>query len=449
MPYRFSSMLAIIAASVAACQSPQAGLAAREWDKFVSGFIETYFQANPLFAVYQGRHEFDGRFPDWSDAGLQKWIRRLHQLRDSAATFPIDSSDTARGLEREYLLAVTDRDLFWLERADWPHRNANWYTDQIDPNVYLTRPYAPLTERMGAYTRWARGLPGALKQMRANLQTPMPTAYADIGRGQIGGMVSFLQTDVPLAFDSVTDSVTRRDFASANAAAILALKEAEAWLATEQKRGTTRFALGPELFRDMLRSTERVDLSLDTLEARGKADLESNLAMLRSACREFARRAPLRRCVERMNAHKPPHGAVAAARAQLDTLEAFVRSGDIVSIPGREKALVRESPPYQRFNSAYIDIPGPYEKNIPSIYYIAPPDPAWSAAEQAAYVPGVADLLFTSVHEVWPGHFLNFLHSNRASSKFGQVFVGYAFAEGWAHYTEEMMLDYGLATGRP
>jgi hypothetical protein len=199
----------------------------------------------------------------------------------------------------------------------------------------------------------------------------------------------------------------------------------------------------------MLRSTERVDLSLDTLEARGKADLERNLAMLRNACHEFARGAPLRRCVERVNAHKPAQGAVAAARAQLDTLEEFVRSADIVSIPGREKALVRESPPYRRFNPAYIDIPGPYEKNIPSIYYIAPPDPAWSAAEQAAYVPGVAGLLFISVHEVWPGHFLNFLHSNRAGSRFGQVFVGYAFAEGWAHYTEEMMVEYGLGQDDP
>lgn len=442
-----SSILAATMVLLVSCQSQQADLSAREWDTFVSGFVETYFEANPLFAVYQGRHEFDGRFPDWSDGGLQKWTRRLHQLRDSAAAFPIDSSDAPRGLERDYLIAVTDRDLFWLERADWPHRSPSWYADQIDPNVYLARPYAPLPERMRAYTRWAEALPGALTHMRANLQTPMPRAYADIGRGRIGGMVSYLQQDVPVAFDSVTDSVTRRDFASANAAAILALKKMDSWLAAEQKRGTNAFALGPELFRDMLRSTEMVDLPLDSLEAKGRADLESNLAVLRSACRGFARGASLRRCVERMNAHKPAGGAVAGARAQLDTLEAFVRAGDIVSVPGRERALVRESPPYQRFNFAYIDIPGPYEKNIPSIYYIAPPDTTWSPAEQAAYVPGVTDLLFTSVHEVWPGHFLNFLHSNRASSKFGQVFVGYAFAEGWAHYTEEMMLEAGLGEG--
>jgi len=448
VPWFRHSILATVVL-VASCRSQEAGRPAREWDRFVSGFVDTYFEANPLFAVYQGRHDFDGRFPDWSDAGLLTWTRRLHQARDSAVAFPIDSSDAPRGLEREYLLAVIDRDLFWEERADWPRRNPAWYADQIDPNVYLARPYAPLAERMRSYTRWARSLPNALAQMRVNLQTPMPRTYADIGRGRIGGMVSYLEQDVPMAFDSVRDSVTRRDFASANAAAVLALRDMDAWLATEQKRGTTAFAIGPELFRDMLRSTEMVEVSLDSLEAKGRADLERNLAALKSACREFAPGLSLRKCMERMNAHKPAGGAVAAARQQLDTLEAFVRTADIVSVPGRERALVHGAPPYQRFNFAYIDIPGPYERNIPSIYYIAPPDSTWSPAEQAAYVPGVADLLFTSVHEVWPGHFLNFLHSNRAKSKFGQVFVGYAFAEGWAHYTEEMMWEAGLGNGDP
>ena len=120
-----------------------------------------------------------------------------------------------------------------------------------------------------------------------------------------------------------------------------------------------------------------------------------------------------------------------------------------MTIPGPEQAKVAESPPYQRWNFAYIDIPGPYETNLPSIYYISPPDPKWPRAEQEAYVPGKNVLLFTSVHEVWPGHFLQYLHANRSPSKFGQVFVGYAFSEGWAHYTEEMMWDAGLGNGDP
>jgi Bacterial protein of unknown function (DUF885) len=153
--------------------------------------------------------------------------------------------------------------------------------------------------------------------------------------------------------------------------------------------------------------------------------------------------------VEKANTDKPVGGAVEGARAQLTSLRKFLVDKDLVTIPGTEEAKVAEAPPFNRWNFAYIEIPGPYEKNLPSVYYIAPPDPKWPKAEQDAYVPGKADLLFTSAHEVWPGHFLQFLHANRAKWKFGQLFVGYAYAEGWAHYTEEMMFDAGLDGATP
>ncbi len=86
---------------------------------------------------------------------------------------------------------------------------------------------------------------------------------------------------------------------------------------------------------------------------------------------------------------------------------------------------------------------------MPSIYFIAPPDPKWTKAEQEAYVPGKSDLLFTSVHEVWPGHFLQFEHSKRSTFMFGRVFGNYAFNEGWAHYAEEMMWEAGLGNSDP
>src|SRR5687768_1924200 len=108
----FSSLL------LTGCQLSESPKGGQNWDRFVAGFLETYFEANPLFAVYQGRHEYDGRFPDWSEAGLQRWTSRLDQLRDSAASFPIDSSDNSSRLERDYLIAVIDRDLFWSKRAD-------------------------------------------------------------------------------------------------------------------------------------------------------------------------------------------------------------------------------------------------------------------------------------------------------------------------------------------
>ncbi|HMH56020.1 MAG TPA: hypothetical protein VK535_07125, partial [Gemmatimonadales bacterium] len=177
------STMLVAAGLLAACQG-RTEKGGGDWNRFASGFIETYFKANPLFATYQGRHEYDGVFPDWSEAGLKRWMGRLHQLRDSAAAFPIDSSNAAAGFERDYLIAVIDRDLFWGERADLPHRNPEFYTAWMDPNVYLAREYAPLPERMRGFTKYATNLPAALAQARSNLRTPMPKAYAKIGQGR-------------------------------------------------------------------------------------------------------------------------------------------------------------------------------------------------------------------------------------------------------------------------
>jgi hypothetical protein len=376
-------------------------------------------------------------------------MSRLHQLRDSAAAFSIDSSDSAAQLERDYVISVIDRDLFWGERADWPHRNPEFYTGSIDPNVYIAREYAPLSERMRSYTRYAANLPAALAYVRTNLRTPMPKPYAEIGQGRFSGLASYLKNDVPQVFLSVTDSGLQREFGSANSGAVKALEELAAWFGGQIRQGTNAYALGAQQFAEMLKMTEGLDTPLDSLEQRGREDMDRNVAALKQACSRYVPGQSITECVARMNARKPAGSPVEAARMQLDTLEAFVRAKDLVSIPGKERALVHEAPLYQRFNFAYIDIPGPYEKGLPSIYYIAPPDPAWPVSEQQAYVPGVADLLFTSVHEVWPGHFLNFLHSNRVRSIFGRIFVGYAFAEGWAHYTEELMWEAGLGEGDP
>ena len=430
------------------CSSP-AKPPAPDWDRFADGFLETYFRNNPPFAVYQGRHEFDGQLPDWSEPGLAKWTAELHRLRDSAAAFPIAPADSARRFERDYLVARIDGDLFWLERADWPHRNPEFYTGVLDPNVYVAREYAPAATRLRAFTRYASNLPAALAQVRENLRTPMPKPYAEIAYGRFSGLADYLKNSVPQVFDSVSDRGLKAAFDSANAGAVTALGEMAKWFAEEQKRGTDDYALGPELFGDMLRMTEGVNLPLDTLEAWGRADLERNLTAVRQACAGFAPGATQAACVAKAAAHKAAGSPVEAATRQLDTLEAFVRDRNVASVPGREQALVRMAPPYQRFNFAYIDIPGPYEKDLPSIYYIAPPDPSWPRAKQDAYTPGRADLLFTSVHEVWPGHFLQFLHAKRVTSKIGRVFVGYAYAEGWAHYAEEMMWEEGLGNGDP
>lgn len=419
------------------------------WDTFVQDFLDGYFALNPTLAVAAGRHEYDGQLPDWSPAGMAKMKTWLHDERNHATAFEPSTLDEAQRFERDYLIAVTDREIYWLESSGLPYNNPQFYAGLLDPDVYVVRPYAPLKERMRAYIAYANAMPKAVEQIRANLRAPLPRTFADIGHISFGGFASFFESDVPGIFASVDDAKLQASFKTANDSAIKSLKELDAWFEAQQKTATNDFALGADRYREMLWKTERVDVPLDQLKQIGERDLERNLASLREACTSYAPGEPLDKCVGKVDAVKPVDGPVKAARAQLVQLRAFIADKKIVSIPGTEEAQVNESPPYQRWNFAYISIPGPYEKNLPSVYYIAPPDPAWSAQEQQEYIPGASMLLYTSAHEVWPGHFLQFLHANRASSKFGQVFVGYAFAEGWAHYSEEMMWDAGLGNGDP
>ncbi len=417
------------------------------WETFRDQFMEEYFVANPSFAVFQGRHEFDGKLPDWSPAGLQRQVNRLQSSRDEALAFDPVALISQQRIERDFLVSVIDQDLFWLESAEAPYRNPTFYSGSLDPNVYVMWEYAPLDVRMRALIDYARALPQAAEQIKTNLRTPLPRTFVQIGRINFGGLASYFEEDVPGLFAAVKDEKLQAEFRIANAAAIQAMKDLDAWFLEQEEEATDDFALGAELFSKMLYETERVDIPLDQLEEIGKDDLQRNLAALREACAEFAAGKSIADCVARVQANKPNGGPVEAARAQLQELRQFVVNHEMVSIPGSEEVLVEEAPPYLRWNFAFINIPGRYEKNLPSIYYIAPPDPTWSEQEQQAYLPGKADLLFASVHEVWPGHFLQFLHSKRSSSSFGQVFVGYAFAEGWAHYAEEMMWEAGLDEG--
>lgn len=420
------------------------------WPAFRDAFIEDWFKLDPANAVYQGRHDFDGGLGDWSAAGLKRQADFLHQAVDKAAGFDAGKLSKEEAFERDYLVQVARGKLFWLEDADQPHTNPAWYIGAgLDPNVYIARHYADAPTRMKAMIKFLRQVPGAAANIRANLRTPMPLSFVDYGVAGFKGFADYYSGDAKKAFAEVKSPVLQDEFNQVSAAASKSMNDLAAWLESQRGTATQGFALGADKFSRMVSATEGVDVPLDQLEAAGKADLKRNQDALRAACAQYAPGTTIPACMARMSANKAPDGPVAEARRQIPELKAFVIARDIVSIPDAEEALVEESPPYNRQNSAYIDPPGPFEKGIPSIYYISPPDPSWSKAVQDGFVPGKADLLFTSVHEVMPGHFLQFRHANHSRSLFGQLFVGYAYAEGWAHYAEEMMWDAGLRNGDP
>jgi hypothetical protein len=448
-----TSILALGLGVMASC-SPKAeeaatpaAAAATNWTQLVDEWIESDLKANPDNAVYQGRHEYDGVMPDWSDAGLKAEIERLHAWKTRVEGIAAASLTEPQAFERDYLLANIDGSLFWLETADWPHRNPTFYS--LDPGVYLDRPYAEPAVRMAAVTKWAANVPVALAQAKANLKGPLPRSYIDIGVSSFAPLADFMRQDVVAVFKDAGDEAGRAALVKAADEAATAFTDMGQYLESLRATQTEDFVLGPDKFARMIYATERVDTPLADLEAIGRADLKRNQDAMAKACKAYAPGKTIKDCIARAEASKPDGGMVAYATRQLVDLKQFVIDHNVVSVPGTEEAKVKQSPPYNAQNGAYIDIPGPYEKNMPSYYNIAAPDPKWPKQKQLDYISGKANLLFTSVHEVWPGHFLQFLHANRSDSIFGRMYVGYAFAEGWAHYAEEMMWEEGLGNGDP
>ena len=418
-----------------------------EWDVFVQDYLDEYFAARPDVAV-RAVVTSTTACSDWSARGLRREAERLRGWRADATVFDTAGLDARRRFEREYLIAQADGDLFWLERAGWPYRNPTYYLDALDPEVYVSRPYAPLPVRMRAYVRYARSIPAAAQQIRQNTRTPLPRTYVDRAASAFGGFAEFFTSDVPKVFASVNDRGSRpnsggRTPTRPRAAQTLGLVRGptpagDQTTSPSAPGCSARWSGRPSASTCRSRSWRRV----------GRADLDRNLRALRAACASYAPGRSLRRVHAPRRRRQAAEGPVEGERRQLVRLRQFIARTTSSRSPAASRRR-RRGAAIQPRQPRLHQHPGPYETNLPSTYYIAPPDPAWSAAERAAYVQGEAPLLFVSAHEVWPGHFLQFLHANRSPSKFGQVFVGYAFAEGWAHYAEEMMWDAGLGSRSP
>ena len=169
---RFRLLTALVALGCAAC-SPggdaiiggnHSAQAPASWDDFVKDSTEQWFKLDPAFAIYQGRHDFDGQLPDWSAKGLQAKSNFLKETVRKARTY--SNLTKQQQFERDYIIKVADGQLFWLEDADLPHRNPSYYVGGgLDPNVYIARNYADPKARMRAVIEFFDKVPAAAQQI--------------------------------------------------------------------------------------------------------------------------------------------------------------------------------------------------------------------------------------------------------------------------------------------
>ncbi len=410
------------------------------------------YRLEPAGAVSLGLHKYDGELPERTPAALADQQQLMERDRDALLRFDTKKLTALQHDERDVLLSEIKNVLFRLVDQDVYRTNPMSYSGAINLDSYIIRDYAPAATRAAAVVKLCNGLPAYLAQARTNLVLPMPRPWIDTALLQARGLIEFADRDVRQAFGAVGIPLANQaEIVPALDTCKAALAKHVAWLEQQQPQGTQNFRLGTPKFLKMLADTQGIDLDLGRLQAIAEADLRRNLAALDEAAKAIDPTKTTAEVVAMMaNDRASPAEVIGLATAQTKMLRQFILDNKLVSIPGTEDAIVRESPPFQRWNSAFMDGPGVFEtKPLPSYYYISPPDPKWPAAEQATYLPPRADLLFTTIHEVYPGHYLHHLHIQANPSKILQAFRTYSTSEGWAHYTEEMMFEAGVGGHTP
>ncbi len=277
--------------------------------------------------------------------------------------------------------------------------------------------------------------------MRENLTPPLSKPVTEVAARNFVGFATYLRGDVARIMGVAGDDAQRQRFARANEALAKAATELAAWFKKEAARGDESHVLGPVRYAKLLRVQEGITVPVDGLDSFEKMN-EADLAKNKKAYDELAAQGVKPKPVVEARLFATAEGMMQDARA-------FLTDHGIVTLAASDAPTVRETPPYERWNSASIEMSGPFEKARSAFYQLTIPDRAWSAKERAAYLGSLGDLLGTTIHEVYPGHFVQGRWAERAPTRVAKAFTSYSFVEGWAHYSEQMMIDEGFGASDP
>ena len=424
---------------------------ATDFPAIKADFYAAYLRAHPGTASWLGLHDYDGRLPDVSAQAIQARAAALKRTRDDLQAVKPHTLGKLERVERAVILLEIRSELFKLETLRQPQRNPLYYGGSLGVSRYVTRDYAPLSQRAQAIVATAQAMPGFLAHARENLSAALPKPWVETALLQINGHIKFVTTDVRTALAPLRATPDWSHIDAALSQLIAAYEQHQRFLNQKLTTANQNYALGRDTFYAMLAQTQGVRISPHKLAHIANADLERNWQAIVLAAQKIDPNKTTTEVVAQVLADKPDSDRVIAeATEQAGRMRAFLLQNNIVSIPSEDVAIVKETPPFMRWNFAFLDGAGPFEtKPLPSFYYITPPNPAWPQEQQREYIPGKTDLLATTIHELWPGHFLHSLHSKRIQSKILKSFWNYATGEGWAHYTEEMMWNQGIEDRDP
>jgi uncharacterized protein (DUF885 family) len=417
-------------------------------------FTDVYFHFSPTAGTGAGLHQYDTQLEDYSAANIQRQITALHSYEKKIEAIDPSALDASVAGDREILLNSIRSSLLTLEVIRPWEKNPDNYSSGITGSAFviMERPFAPPDARLKSLVEREKQMPQVLLEARKNLKNP-PKIYTEIALEQIDGLVSFFQTDVPSAFAEATDADTKAAFVKSNAAVIEALKAYGAWMRSDLlPRSNGDYKLGAETFSKKLSYDEMVDIPLDHLLGVAFDDLHKNQAEFARVAKEVdPSKTPQEVLAELATIHPAPDKLLGAFQDTFSSLIGFIDTHHIITIPSKVEPTLEETPPFMRATTqASMDPPGPFETHSAKAYFnVTLPEKDWTAEHVAEHMAAfnVGTIISTSVHEAYPGHYVQFLWMPQFPSKIRQLLGANTNIEGWAHYCEQMMLDQGY--GQP
>jgi len=436
----------------ARAQHARADGAPQTYHGLVDQYFDSYFHFNPSAGTAAGLHQYDTQLEDASAAATSAQIVSLHSFQKKFAALDASALDAGDAADLQILTNNINSQLLSLEVIRNFSKNPDAYSSGITGSVFLLmeRNYAPADTRLHAVVARERKMPQVLLEARKNLRNP-PRIFTEIALEQIDGLVAFFASDVPSAFTAATDAQTKADFAQSNAAVVQALKDYGAWMKSDLlPRSNGDFKLGADTFSKKLLYDEMVDIPLPRLLEVAYADMHSNQAEFARIAKEVdPSKSPQQVLAELAAIHPAPDQLLNAFQDRFDSEIAFIRAHHIVTIPSDVQPTLEETPPFMRATTqASMDPPGPYETHSKKAYFnVTLPEPGWSAQRVAEHMAAfnVGTIVSTSIHEAYPGHYVQFLYWPTFPSKVRKLVGASTNIEGWAHYCEQMMLDEGYA----
>ncbi len=414
-------------------------------------YIKGYRAARPLEAVALGFHEYDGKINDYTRLSIDAEVSRLRRFDDRLKKFDLSKLNTRNSIDLRILRASISRELFIYQDLAVFERNPMTYANAIDLNIYISRKFAPIDDRVRSIIAIEAQVPNIMIAAQTNLAAVLPKPYVEMGIQISRGAAAFLKKDLVDAIKELKDEKLMAAFTMSNRKAAAALNDYANWLEREKlPKATADFSIGEEKYQRILAETEFVDLPPAKILEIGLQKLKEEHDIFATAAKTIDPNKPAIEVFKQIqNEHPTAQSLIPDVAKDLEQIRKYVLEHKLVKIPSDVRAQVRETPAYRRATTfASMDTPGPFEKKATeAYYYVTPVEKGWSDAQKNQWLTSfnyyTTDIV--TIHEAYPGHYVQFLHLNASSAtRIEKIFGSYAFIEGWAHYCEQMLVDEGF-----